>query len=551
MQIEKSEKLILDSISPVFAGEKVEISPSKKYPRIRLQNRFLFRNERNLYHSKSALSGKNVITVFDPTRGYKILDQSEWWGDGWSALDYGRDFDFSKTFTEQFKELSLEIPHLSLFNTGCENSYYTNFTIFSKNCYLCFGVTESEDCQHSRFIRNCNDCIDCLSIANCELCYETINSQNCYNSSFLNNCRDCTNSLMLEDCQSCSDCILCFGLYKKKFCIQNEYVGREKFEDYKRKLFPLTRNSIKFLESGLLSLKQTSPHRASHIYNSENCTGDQVWDSKDCHFAFDVSNGEGSQYVQFSPNPKFSQDCTYNAPQGVEHSYQCCSTIAARTCMGLFLTSNLSDSYYSMESHSSSNIFGCIGIRNKSYCIFNKQYSKSEYEKLALKIARHMVDTGEWGEFFDPSLSCFGYNETVAHEYFPLSKTEAIANGFNWNENLESRNSKDKKQLLENNFKPAPEVPKSSVVDDSYRCSKTGRAFKFNKSEISFYSQIGLPLPELCPEARHYARIDKQGSIWQWERTTKDGLETFWTNHEPDSEYEVLPNQEFLELQRG
>ena len=30
-----------------------------------------------------------------------------------------------------------------------------------------------------------------------------------------------------------------------------------------------------------------------------------------------------------------------------------------------------------------------------------------------------MQETGERGEFFHPSLSPFGYNETVAQEYYP------------------------------------------------------------------------------------------------------------------------------------
>jgi len=35
-----------------------------------------------------------------------------------------------------------------------------------------------------------------------------------------------------------------------------------------------------------------------------------------------------------------------------------------------------------------------------------------------------MRSTGEWGEFFPHELSPFGYNETVAQEYFPLTEEE-------------------------------------------------------------------------------------------------------------------------------
>ena len=48
------------------------------------------------------------------------------------------------------------------------------------------------------------------------------------------------------------------------------------------------------------------------------------------------------------------------------------------------------------------------------------------------KIVDHMKSTGEWGEFFPSSLSPFGYNETVAQEYFPLDKSEVVNRGWNW-----------------------------------------------------------------------------------------------------------------------
>ena len=35
-----------------------------------------------------------------------------------------------------------------------------------------------------------------------------------------------------------------------------------------------------------------------------------------------------------------------------------------------------------------------------------------------------MKSTGEWGEFFPHEMSPFGYNETVAQEYFPMTEDE-------------------------------------------------------------------------------------------------------------------------------
>jgi hypothetical protein len=43
-----------------------------------------------------------------------------------------------------------------------------------------------------------------------------------------------------------------------------------------------------------------------------------------------------------------------------------------------------------------------------------------------------MKFTKEWGEFFPTELSTFGYNETVAHEYFPMTETEVRKKGWKW-----------------------------------------------------------------------------------------------------------------------
>jgi hypothetical protein len=67
-----------------------------------------------------------------------------------------------------------------------------------------------------------------------------------------------------------------------------------------------------------------------------------------------------------------------------------------------------------------------VGLRDKKYCILNKQYTKEEYEILVPIIIKKMKADGERGEFFPSSLSPFGYNETQAQEYFPLTKDEAV-----------------------------------------------------------------------------------------------------------------------------
>lgn len=62
----------------------------------------------------------------------------------------------------------------------------------------------------------------------------------------------------------------------------------------------------------------------------------------------------------------------------------------------------------------------------------NKSYSAHEYEELCGKIIEHMQSTGEWGEYFPIEASPFGYNETVAQEYFPLTQEDVQEKGWSW-----------------------------------------------------------------------------------------------------------------------
>ena len=109
-----------------------------------------------------------------------------------------------------------------------------------------------------------------------------------------------------------------------------------------------------------------------------------------------------------------------------ELGYECVNT--ANNVYHTISTSNCWQSsqkvFYSDCCMSGSYLFGCVGLRNQSYCLFNRSYTSLEYEQLLSKILSHMTETGEWGEFFHPSLSPFGYNETVAMEYYPMVEKE-------------------------------------------------------------------------------------------------------------------------------
>lgn len=535
-EITDADLKFYDDVSPVFAGKKELIPPPTLCPSCRMQRRLLFRNDLALYHRKSDLTGKAMISMYAQDKPYKVYDQDEWWSDRWDELSYGRDFDFSRTFTEQFRELNLAVPHQGLFTTNAENSYYTNHSLNTKNCYLIGGATNLEDCLFGRFVISGHDVVDGLSLFGCEWCYEGVASQQCYQCMFFRHSRDCSSCLVIDDCQSCKNCCMCFGLKSKEYCYLNEQLSKEEYGERMQQHLPLTSDGINAMRRQLAELSIKLPHRSLHVFGSEDCTGDMVFSSQRCDSCFDCTNCQDCKYVSNTPNGINSQDANYTAPQGVELCYNVNSTLAAR-CIGTFLIWYGSDIHYSRECHQSSDLFGCVGMRHKKYCIFNKQYSREDYEALVPKIVEHMRKTGEWGDYLHPSLSTMGYNETLAQEYFPITKEEATTQGWQWHDEEDS-----KEQYLG----PDHKIPENiaDVPDDItkqiLRCSVLGKPFKIIPQELKFYRSMGIPIPRRCPEQRHKERLAMRNPRRLWTRNCAKcwtGIETTYAPERPESVY--------------
>jgi uncharacterized protein YbaR (Trm112 family) len=519
-----------DKVSPVFADKKYLIPPPTLCPDCRLQLRLAFRNERKLYIGRCDMSGKEIISMYAPGKKFKVYDQNEWWSDKWDPLSYGMEFDFRRPFKEQFRQLYSEVPHVSLYNNMAENSYYTNFTLKIKNSYLIYGGANNQDCLYGKFITGCKDCVDSLSLYNCELCYEVSASENCYNCKFVTNCRNCVDCFMIQDCQACKNCIACFGLRKKEYYILNKFVGKEEYEKINYQLNDLSRQDIEIYRSKLNALKAKLPHIQAHLYSCDNCTGDMVFNSRNCFNAFDSKECEDCKYIAFTPKGISSQDCTFNSPAGVEFCYLTCSTVGVRESMGTFLLWFGNRNFYSMECHNCNDLFGCVGLRGKKHCIFNKQYAPEEYEQKVAEIIHHMQITGEWGEYFDISCSPFAYNETIANEYYPLSKEAAIKLGAVWKD-------EDQINLYQGEIIKIPENIKT-ITDDFTKkiltCTSCSKNYRIIDQELRYYRKNNLPVPAFCPDCRHRARLALRNPLKLWSRSCAKCKEPIQTSYAPD-----------------
>ena len=104
-------------------------------------------------------------------------------------------------------------------------------------------------------------------------------------------------------------------------------------------------------------------------------------------------------------------------------------------------------------------------------------------------------------------MSLFGYNETEAATYHPMSKNETIKKGRKWFDEKESQ-VKDGIHILQ-----AKDIPDNiqdvdtTILDKILLCEKSGKPYRIIKQELDFYHKHNLPLPHLCPEQRHGERM--------------------------------------------
>jgi len=375
-----------EKISPVFWWEKYLIPAPTLCPDCRHQRRLSFRNERNLYKRKCDATGKNIISAYSPNKLYKVYDQNEWWSDKWNALDYWIDFDFSLGFFEQFLELRDKVPRMSLINSFSENSEYTNHSYYNKNCYLCFEAWHNENCIYNTSIKNSINCIDCEICNDSEHCYECQNINKCQKCFFSMNLKDCFNCYYSIDCVWCKNCYASNNQYNKEYILFNKQVSKIEFEDFINNQ-NLNKN---------LSLEDFPKRivKNLNLVNCDNCFWDNLIDSKNTYGVYDSTNIENIKYSWKINSWKNSYDYDIwweNCENMLED--HCCWENSYNVLFTNISWGNLKNIFYCDYCFYSSNLFACSGLKNAEYCIFNKQYTKEEYEILAPKIIEHMKKT--------------------------------------------------------------------------------------------------------------------------------------------------------------
>ena len=498
--------------------EKIKVPPPTWCPECRQQRRYAWRNERTLYRRNCDLCGKSTVTIYSPNKPFKVYCPPCWWSDTWDSTAYARDFDFTKPFFEQYKELQLQVPRIALLGKNSVNSEYTNHSSDNKNCYLITSGVNCENVMYSNWIMESRDTMDCLYIyTKLERSYECIDSHNCYRCHYGLWLRDCSECFYCYDCRGCTNCFLSTNLRGKSYCFLNQQYSKE---EYFQKIAEFNLGSYvdrtKLYDQFLDLMRTQAIHRPVMNENSVNAIGSTISNSKNVYRCFDIDDAENSRYVTSAAHFKDCMDC-YHFGFKAELNYECHALV--RNYANRFCHLSYDDAHitYCDMCYNSQNLFGCVGIKKGEYMILNKQYTKEGYQELVARIEEYMRGTKEFGEFFSVELSPFGYNETQGQVYMPMGKDQVLSKGWKWEDKTSGTYGKE--TLMPENISDHIEDIDESILKEALKCVSCSRNYNIVKPELDFYKRETIPVSRLCYDCRYMRRLHLRAPRQLWHRS--------------------------------
>lgn len=529
--------------------EKIKVPPPTWCPECRFLRRTLWRNQWRFFKKKEERTGQLILSLFPADSPVKIYEREYWYSDAWDALEFGREYDFSRTFFAQFADLLYMVPFPSRSINDLVNSDYSMNAGWLKNCYLVFDANYCEDSAYLVDAAYANSCFDGLSLSHCELCYNSAFLEKCYKAVGSVNCEDCQDIVYSRDCVGCSSCVGCANLRKKSYCIFNEQYSREAYLTKLSELDLHTSFGQAATALRAYEIWKKFPYRFANTRHTDGVSGNYIFESRNVKNSYRVIDGENLKYCQllmFGPNRDSYDYSVWGHATELMYESAVCGQGTSNIRFSWQSWGEIRNLEYCVMCQNCSDCFGCVGLRKKQYCILNQQYSKEEYDVLREKIIENMnitpyVDannrTYRYGEFFPPELSPFAYNDTVARELFPLSKSEVLARGIKWRD----PEPKPHQATIAPEMIPDALPPDDSIAQETLGCEHKGEcdhdcsvAFRVIPAELAFYRKLNLPLPRLCSNCRHFELIRFRNPIHIYDRTCAKCSTNIQTSYAPD-----------------
>ncbi len=503
--------------------EKIKVPPPTFCYWCRFIRRMMWRNERALYRRSCDLCQKKIIAIYSTEESFPVYCRDCWYSDNWEATNWGQDYDFSRPFFEQFRDLMNKIPRLALGQRNAINSEYSNMVADSRNVYLSVSTTlGSENVFYSKSIDASFNILDSYNLKSCEGSYEDLYGENNYNVEHSYLSRNCIDSYFITDCTNCSNCFMCSNLRNKKFCIRNEQYSREDYFKELEKYNLGSREARESLKAEYDALQDKCIWEYANMSHTVNSSGDNLRNTKNCFQCFDIYDSEDCRYCYRAYGLKECVDFDFGTSAEFVYEYSTFAKGLYNVRFSLNALNEVRDAEYTDHCISGKNLFGCIGVKNKSNVILNKEYSEKDFLALRERIVAHMSEMPyedkrgivfTYGEFFPIELSPHSYNESLAQEFAPLSREDTLDRGYRWKED----ETKDYAvTLVKDNIPDDIKSVSEAITEEVLGCEHAGlcshqctEAFKITPGELQLYKKQNIPIPIKCPNCRYFERYQK------------------------------------------
>jgi hypothetical protein len=455
---------------------------------------------------KSDLSGTPLITIYPEKSRFPIYHSSEWYSDKWEP--FSMEYDPNRPFMDQFKELQEKIPRPHQYgknNTDCD---WSEDVWESKRCYLSRAIISAEDisyCYRTFFVK------DTVDSAYCFKGDRYYDSTYCFASSKLFysfDTRDSLNGWFLYDCRNVQDSFMCWNLRNKQYCIRNVQYTKTEYEKQLASFKLGSWAEVQRLKDEFHKIiREQAVHRENFNLNAASSSGNFLTNCNECKNCFALEESEASYDCLRGLKVKNSIDISGSAE--VERCGACILVYPGYDIQWCTISHGCRYSAYLDYCEECEYCFGCVGLRNKKYCILNKQYSESEYHALKQQIIETMKREGSYGKFFPYDLAPVGYNLSIAQHYFPETKESVQQFGGAWDDGKQiAQEGVSTEQLPDNIEDVADDIVKQPLI-----CPKTGYRFNIAPQELEFYRRYKIPLPRYHFDYRTLERFKPLAAI--------------------------------------
>ena len=533
-----------------------------------------FLNDENLYHRKDSKTLEDIISIYSDDYKGEVMNVDDYkkfiLDDG--GLKYSREItnDIFSDFITLFKNF----PKASrLVYSELENGIYSSHVWWSKNIYLSYCVfLDCENVFYSfKIINGCTNIFSSHNIINSSNLYYWNYISNSHNIYFWEKINNCSDLLFCNDIHNSKECIFSCNQINSKYKIFNVQYSKEEYQEIKKDIFKRINNKqeFKFLKQKYKKfLQKNLVKQSTNKDKCEQVVWENIFNAKNCintYLSSWIENCINSMSIWWKSN-----DHLYNIIASLEGWTNCenCVWICSfwlnlyNIFFSFWVVENCKNIYYSYDIELCEEIMFCVWLKNKKYCILNKQYEKNDYFKHKKSIIFKLKKENKWWDPIPLYFLNFPYNDTLAYEYFKVNKIiyndlkeEIIDKNTKWIVKIfssdfisdaqfdlwtwEKLNIKWRTSNKEVNIPKWTETIKASELPDikntnntilnkAIICEKTLRPYRIIKQELDFLKKKNLPLPIVHNDYRITKLISRRPVwelyVWKCDKCSKEEL---------------------------